>query len=195
MPILGGNHGLRVYDQTIADLDLGCLRLRRTASPRALFGRADRFDPIVERMRAPAARRAAPPSLPTAFIVADGRLGIRRTSQPESPEAARTVDVVVWQYPCQRLRHSTPEPSNDALGSACGGPCTSGQCGSPLSPWYSPPPAPQRTSGEWRGAWARALPSSAPLQSDIPSALPTPGRPPRDAAATQGRALADDTAG
>jgi hypothetical protein len=33
-------------------------------------------------MRAPEARRAAPPSLPTAFVVADGRLGGGCTGKP-----------------------------------------------------------------------------------------------------------------
>src|SRR4030095_14230173 len=33
-------------------------------------------------MRAPEARRAAPPALPTAFIVADGRLGVGCTGTP-----------------------------------------------------------------------------------------------------------------
>src|SRR5215471_14711218 len=82
MSLVGGHQGLGGHDQTIADFDLGYLRLRRTASPRALFGRVDRFDPIVERMIAPEARRAAPPSLPTAFVVADGRLGLSRTGKP-----------------------------------------------------------------------------------------------------------------
>ena len=82
MRVLGGDQRLWVHDQTIADLDLGCLGLRRTASTRPLFGGADRFHTIVERMIAPEARRAAPPSLPTAFIVGDGRLGVGRTGKP-----------------------------------------------------------------------------------------------------------------
>ena len=71
-----------MHDQTIADLDLGCLCLRRTASTCALFGRVDRFDTIVERMIAPEAWRTAPPSLPTAFLVDYGRLGLSRTGKP-----------------------------------------------------------------------------------------------------------------
>ncbi len=80
--VLGGDQGLCVHDQAIADLDLGCLGLRRTASTRPLFGGTDRFHTIVESMIAPKAWLAAPPSLTTAFIVGDGRLGVGRTGKP-----------------------------------------------------------------------------------------------------------------
>jgi hypothetical protein len=46
---------------------------------------------IVERMIAPGARRAAPPSLPTAFIVADGCLGVGCTGKPAG---FHTLDVL-----------------------------------------------------------------------------------------------------
>jgi hypothetical protein len=82
MSLLGGKQSLGVHDQTIADLDLGCRRLRWTASTRPLCGRTDRFYTIVKRMIAPEARLAAPPSLPPAFIVGNGRLGISRTGKP-----------------------------------------------------------------------------------------------------------------
>ena len=87
MGILGGNQSLWAHDQTRAALDLGGLCLGRTASTCALCGHADRFDPIVERMIAPEERLAAPPALPPAFIVDDGRLGIRRTGKPASCHA------------------------------------------------------------------------------------------------------------
>jgi hypothetical protein len=74
--------GLWVHPQAIADFHLGGVGLRRTASPWPLFGGADCFHMIVENMIAPEARRAAPPSLPPAFIVADGRLGVGRTGKP-----------------------------------------------------------------------------------------------------------------
>ena len=80
--ILGGDQGLWVPDQTIADRDLGGLGLRRTASTRPLYGGADCFDTLVKRMVAPEARLATPPSLPPAFIVADGRLGVGCTGKP-----------------------------------------------------------------------------------------------------------------
>src|SRR5262250_493497 len=82
MRVLSGEQGLWVHMEAIADLNLGGLGLRRTASPRPLFGGADCFHMIVENMVAPEARRAAPPSLPTACIIADGRLGIGRTGKP-----------------------------------------------------------------------------------------------------------------
>src|SRR5262245_37429635 len=82
MRVLRGEQGLWVHDQAIADLNLGDLGLRRPASPRPLFGGADGFHLIVERMIAPRARRAAPPSLPPACIVADSRLGVGRTGTP-----------------------------------------------------------------------------------------------------------------
>lgn len=84
MCLLSGKQGLWVHDQAIADLNLGNLGLRRTASPRPLFGSADCFHMIVEHMRAPEARRTAPPSRPTAGIVAESRLGVGRTGTPAS---------------------------------------------------------------------------------------------------------------
>src|SRR5215471_649833 len=82
MRVLSGEQGLWVHPEARADLHLGGLGLRRTASPRPLFGGADCFHMIVEHMIAPEARRAAPPSLPTACIVADGRLSVGRTGKP-----------------------------------------------------------------------------------------------------------------
>jgi hypothetical protein len=65
-----------------ADLDLGHLGLRRTASARPLWGRADCGHTIVERMIAPAPWPAATPALPPAFSVGDSRLSVGRTSTP-----------------------------------------------------------------------------------------------------------------
>ena len=81
MRVLRGKQSLWVHTEAIADLHLGGLGLRRTASPRPLFGGADGFHMIVENMIAPEARRAAPPSLPTACIIAAGRLGVGRTGK------------------------------------------------------------------------------------------------------------------
>src|SRR5215470_954558 len=81
MRVFRGEQGLWVHMEAIADLNLGSLGLRRTASPRPLFGGADGFHLIVEPMRAPEARCAAPPSLPTACRVAEGRLGVGRTGK------------------------------------------------------------------------------------------------------------------
>ena len=91
MCILRESQSLWMHDEAIADLHLGGFRLRRTASTRPLFGRADRFHTIVERMRAPGTRRAAPPSLPPAFIVTDGRLRVRR---PGTPSGFHALDVL-----------------------------------------------------------------------------------------------------
>jgi hypothetical protein len=71
-----------MHDQPITDLDLGNLAFRWTASTRPLCGRTDRHHLIVERMIAPQAGLTAPPTLPTAFIVGDGSLGICRTGKP-----------------------------------------------------------------------------------------------------------------
>ena len=84
MRVLRGEQGLWVHTEAIADLNLGGLGLRRTASPRPLFGGADCFHMIVENMRAPEARRAAPPALPPAFLGAEGRLGVGLTGKPAS---------------------------------------------------------------------------------------------------------------
>ena len=86
-----GRAGPRVHAQAIADFDLGCLSLRRTASAQPLFGGGDCFHTIVERMIAPEARRAAPPSLPPAFIVGAGRLGVGCTGKPAG---FHTLDVL-----------------------------------------------------------------------------------------------------
>ena len=82
MRVLRGEQGLWLHDQALADLNLGALGLRRPASPRPLFGGADGFHLIVENMIAPEAGRAAPPSLPPACLVADGRLGVGCTGKP-----------------------------------------------------------------------------------------------------------------
>src|SRR5512138_664278 len=74
--LCGGDQGLCMHGQTIADLDLACLGLRWTTSTQPLYGSADGFHTIVQGMVTPEARRAPPPSLPPAFIVADGRLGV-----------------------------------------------------------------------------------------------------------------------
>jgi hypothetical protein len=69
-------------DQAIADLDLGYLALRRTASTRPLCEGVDCDYTIVERVIALETRLAALPSLTTTFIVGDGRLGVGCTGKP-----------------------------------------------------------------------------------------------------------------
>src|SRR5919109_597498 len=91
MRILGGGQGLWVPDQTIADRDLGCLGLRRTAAPRPLDGGAHCFHTIVKRMVAPETRLATPPSMPPACIVTDGRLG---GGGPGKPAGFHALDVL-----------------------------------------------------------------------------------------------------
>jgi hypothetical protein len=71
-----------VHGEAIADRDLGPLGLRRTAAPGPFLGDTDRFSTIVEGVITPGVRRAAPPSLPTAFIVGDGRLRVGGTGKP-----------------------------------------------------------------------------------------------------------------
>jgi hypothetical protein len=63
--VLRGEPGLWGHTEARAGLNLGGRGLRRTASPVPLVGGADGFPMIVEPMRAPGTRRAAPPSLPT----------------------------------------------------------------------------------------------------------------------------------
>ena len=92
MRVFRGEQGFWAHDQAIADLNLGGLGLRRPAAPRPLFGGADGFHKIVEHKRAPGARCAAPPSLPTAFLVADGRLGVGRTGKPAGFHALDVLD-------------------------------------------------------------------------------------------------------
>ena len=80
--VRGRDHSRCGHAQPIADLDLGHLGLRRTASTRPLVGRPDGCHTIVERMIAPEPWPAATPALPPAFIVGDGRLSVGRTSTP-----------------------------------------------------------------------------------------------------------------
>jgi hypothetical protein len=91
MRVFRGEQGFWTHDQAISDLSLGDLGLRWPASPRPLFGGTDGFHMRVKRMIAPGARRAAPPSLAVAFIVADGRFGVGRTSKPAG---FHTLDVL-----------------------------------------------------------------------------------------------------
>ena len=71
-----------VYDKAIVDLHWGHLGLRRTAALGPFFGDTHSFHTRVEGMRAPGVRRAASPSLPTAFIGGDGGLGGGGTGKP-----------------------------------------------------------------------------------------------------------------
>ena len=80
--VRGRDHSRCGHAQPIADLDLGHLGLRRTASTRPLVGRPDGCHTIVERMIAPELWPAATPALPPACIVGDGRLSVGRTSKP-----------------------------------------------------------------------------------------------------------------
>ena len=82
MRLLGGDQDRTVHHEARAALDFGPLGLWRPASPGPFLGDADRFDPIVEGMRAPGVWRAAPPSLPTTCIVGNGLLRIGSTGQP-----------------------------------------------------------------------------------------------------------------
>jgi hypothetical protein len=98
--LFGEPHGRWGHDAPRADGDLGGLRRRRTASPRALLGPADRGDTRVERLRAPEARRAAPPALPTACVVAAGRLGGGGPGPPAGGHAlagrGAPLDLLGW---------------------------------------------------------------------------------------------------
>lgn len=71
-----------VYDKARVDLHRGHLGLRRTAALGPFFGDTHSVYTIVEGMIAPGVRRAASPSLPTAFIVGDGGLGVGGTGKP-----------------------------------------------------------------------------------------------------------------
>src|SRR5262245_66546674 len=100
MRVFRGEQGLCVHMEAIADLNLGGLGLRRPASPRPLFGGADGIHMVVERMIAPGARRAAPPSLAAAFIVADGRFGVGGTGKPAGFDTDRkSVVEGKWVVP------------------------------------------------------------------------------------------------
>jgi hypothetical protein len=46
VPILGGDQGLWGHAEAIANLDLRCLRLRRTAAPCPFLGNTACFSPI-----------------------------------------------------------------------------------------------------------------------------------------------------
>src|SRR5262249_56828640 len=96
--VFRGEQGLWVPMEARADRHLGGLGLRRPASPRPLFRGADGCYMRVEPLRAPGARRAAPPSLPTACIVAEGRLGGGRTGPPAG-------------FPPLAVLRGTPNPS------------------------------------------------------------------------------------
>jgi len=80
--VLGGAQGRMVHDEAIVDLNWRHLSLRRTAAPGPVLGDTYSFHTIVEGMVAPGVRRAAPPSLPTVFIVGDGRLRVSGTGKP-----------------------------------------------------------------------------------------------------------------
>jgi hypothetical protein len=80
--ILGGDESLTMPDEAIADLDLGHLGLQPTASTCPFLGDTDRCYPIAEGMIAPGVRLAAPPSLPTTFILGHGLLGVGGTGKP-----------------------------------------------------------------------------------------------------------------
>jgi hypothetical protein len=86
--VLGRDQGLWGHAQTRAALDLGGLRLRRTASTRPLLGGTARVHLLVERRRAPEARRVAPPSLPPAFL---GGAGRRRVGRPGTPAGCNAL--------------------------------------------------------------------------------------------------------
>ena len=68
--------------EAIAALDLGGLRLRRTASPRPLWRHTDRFDLLGQGMRRPRPGRAPAPPLAAAFVLSNGCLRIVGTGKP-----------------------------------------------------------------------------------------------------------------
>jgi hypothetical protein len=71
-----------VPPEAIAALDLGCLRLRRTASPRPLLRHTDRCDLIVQGMITPRLGLAPAPPLASAFVLSNGCLRIGGTGKP-----------------------------------------------------------------------------------------------------------------
>ena len=80
--VLGRDAGLWVHDQAIADLDLGRLGLRRTASTRPFFRDTDRFDSIMPAMVTPRPWLAPTPSLATPFVLGNGCLCGGGTGKP-----------------------------------------------------------------------------------------------------------------
>src|SRR5262245_26061405 len=75
----------------VANLALGHLGLRRTASPRPLCGGGDGCHRLVERMLAPARWPAATLARPAACLVRDGRLS---GGPPGTPTRCHTLDVL-----------------------------------------------------------------------------------------------------
>jgi len=82
--VLGGHQHLCVDGKTRADLDLGGLGLRRTASPRAFFGDLDGCDPLVPDMGAPRAWCTPTPPLAPPFVCCSGCLRGGGTGTPAS---------------------------------------------------------------------------------------------------------------
>jgi hypothetical protein len=82
MCVLRGEQGLWVHDQAIADLNLGGLGLRRTASPRPLLRDTDRFDLIVQHLGTPRPGLTPTPPLPTPFVLCNSGLGGGGTGKP-----------------------------------------------------------------------------------------------------------------
>src|SRR4029453_1294524 len=72
--VLGGDQGLPVHDEAIADLDMGPLGLRRTAAPGPFLGDTDRFYTIVEGVITPGVRRGGPPAPPPPLLHGGGPL-------------------------------------------------------------------------------------------------------------------------
>jgi hypothetical protein len=95
------------HDEAIVDLNWRPLGLRRTAAPGPFLGNTHSFHTRVEGMVAPGVRWAAPPSLPTAFIVGAGGLGGGGTGKPASFHApdglGETLGCLGWG---RGIRHS-----------------------------------------------------------------------------------------
>ena len=88
--VLGGHQGLCVPPEAIAALDLGCLRLRRPASPRPLLRHPARFALLVPGMIPPWPGLAPAPPLAAAFVVSHG---CRRIGGPGNPSRCHVLAV------------------------------------------------------------------------------------------------------
>src|SRR4029450_13530036 len=96
-----------VHDEAIVDLNWRHLGLRRTAAPGPFLGDTNSFHTIVEGMIAPGGRWAAPPSLPTAFIVGDGGLSVGRTGKAAGFHAPAVLGEALGLLDLGRgIRHS-----------------------------------------------------------------------------------------
>ena len=82
MCVRGRDQGLWGHDAARADLDLGCLSLRRTASTRPFLRDTDRCDLIGQAMVTPRPWLAPTPPLAPACVLCHGCLGVGSTGKP-----------------------------------------------------------------------------------------------------------------